>query len=883
MFHYKDYSEAITTLQTSEKYGLTKKHVKDVQAQYGLNKLMEKKKTSPAARFFSQFNDFMIFILILAAAVSLFIGWHERDFLDPIIILFIVVLNAVLGAAQEGKAERALEALQNMSAAKAKVIRDGNIETLDTTELVPGDVILLAPGTMIPADARLIEAFNLKIDEAPLTGESVPIDKNPNVKVHKDAPIGDRINMIYSGTAVSTGKGKAVITATGMDTEIGKIADLVSEDSPETPLQKRLEKTGKLLGIGALIMCGIIFTLGIFQNIPVFQMFMTSVSLAVAAIPEGLPAIVTITLALGVVRMAKQKAIIRKLPAVETLGSATVICSDKTGTLTQNKMKVVEINSIHPLKADSKQRQTILEYANLCNDAVLEIDKKTSKHKIIGDPTETALVAAGYKTQINKNDLDLVFPRVGVIPFDSSRKMMTTVHKAPNGYLQITKGAPDYILNRCEKYFDNQATTLRQSDIRRLKEQNEDMAKKALRVIGVSYRFHKEKPVVNENLEKDLTFLGFVGIIDPPRKEAFQAVSICKKAKIKTVMITGDHIITATAIAKDLGIMEANDKAITGAEIDRMGEENLAARIEDYSVFARVNPMHKMTIVKALQAKGHVVAMTGDGVNDAPALKAADIGCAMGTGTDVAKGASDMVLVDDNFATIVEAISQGRGIYENVKKAIHFLLSSNIGEIVAILLALILQWQTPLLAIHLLWVNLVTDSLPAIAIGLEKTEPDAMERPPQKQGVSFFSGGLWQRIALEGTMIGVLSILAFGIGRIYFDSSGDHIVARTMAFATLSISQLLHAFNVHTNRSLFSPGAFTNNKFLVAAFLAGLALQMGVIMTPLNNMFRVVHLDVYQWVIVFLLSVVPIIIVELEKKITNRAAIAEEKISLQKG
>ncbi|MCL1935074.1 MAG: calcium-translocating P-type ATPase, PMCA-type [Defluviitaleaceae bacterium] len=871
MFYNNDYNKALKTLNTDEKYGLKSNVIKNIQLQYGKNKLEDAKKINILVKFFSQFNDFMIFILLLAAIISFVIGIEENDYLDSIIIVFIIIFNAVLGLIQENKAEKALDALKSMSQPKSKVIRDGSVSIIDTEELVPGDIILLEPGTMIPADARLIESHNLRIDESALTGESMEVDKDYIKIIKKDAPLGDRINMVYSGTNVSAGKGKAVVTATSMDTEIGKIAKMVGTSVPETPLQKRLEKTGKLLGIGAIIVCTIIFFIGVFQNIPIFNMFMTSVSLAVAAIPEGLPAIVTITLALGVLRMAKRKSIIRKLPAVETLGSATIICSDKTGTLTQNKMKVVEINSIHPLKSIDEQRKMILEYANLCNDATME-----NEENIIGNPTEIALVRAGIISKIDKNKLESMYPRVGQIPFDSSRKLMTTIHRTEKGFLSITKGAPDYILKNCNTYYDKKVLDITKNSLSIISHQNKEMAKKALRVIGISYKFYEYMPKIDENLEQNLTFLGFLGIIDPPRKEAYEAVDLCKKAKIKPVMITGDHIDTAVSIAKDLGIMKLGDLAITGNEIDEIGEENLKQNIEKYSVFARVNPMHKMSIVKAYQNKGHVVAMTGDGVNDAPALKAADIGCAMGTGTDVAKGAADMILVDDNFATIVEAVEEGRGIYQNIKKAIHFLLSSNIGEIVAILVSLVLGWQTPLLAIHLLWINLVTDSLPAIALGLEKAEKSIMLEPPQNVKNSFFADGLWQRIVLEGIMIGILSVIAFGIGKVYFDSPYSFIVGRTMAFATLSISQLIHAFNVRTSKSIIGKEGI-KNKYLVMAFLIGLLLQMIVILSPLHRVFRVIPLNIMQWSIVFCLSLVPIIVIEIQKAFNSPTKILNKK------
>ena len=852
-FYHTEAEQVLKTLGTHRDYGLSSAQVADIQAKYGKNQLEEKKQKPLIVRFFMQFNDFMIFILLLAAAVSFMISLAhgERDFLDPIIILTIVIVNAILGLAQESKAEKALEALKTMSAPRSKVVRDGQLQEVPTVELVPGDIVLLEPGSFVLADARLIESFNLKVDESALTGESMAIEKNPHAKVAKEAPLGDRLNMVYSGTSIETGKARAVVTATGMDTEIGHIAKLiVSDDAPETPLQVRLGKTGKTLGLGALVICVVIFGLGVLQGMPMFTMFMTSVGLAVAAIPEGLPAIVTITLALGIQRMAKHRAVIRKLPAVETLGSTNVICSDKTGTLTQNKMKVIEVKG---------PREVVLTYAALCNDVAADTPKK-----MMGDPTEVAIVREAFGAGIDKNELETIYKRVGQIPFESKRKLMTTLHRVEGGYLSITKGAPDFILDRCTHHFHQGEKHPLGAYIRqKIMGQNNEMADKALRVIGVGYRFFNEMPKVNEALEQGLTYVGLIGIIDPPRREAKRAVADCQKAGIRPVMITGDHINTAVAIAKALGMMSPTDKAIAGKEIDAMSQGDFEAAIDDYSVFARVNPLHKMAIVKAYQKKGHVVAMTGDGVNDAPALKAADIGCAMGTGTDVAKGAADMVLVDDNFATIVEAVKEGRGIYANIKKAIHFLLSSNVGEIVAILLALVIGWQSPLLAIHLLWVNLVTDSFPAIALGLERPDSKVMSRAPHQANQSFFAQGLWQRIFLEGIMIGILSIMAFGIGLVYFDQPGTYVIARTMAFATLSISQLFHAFNVRTSKSVFV--SLLENKFLIGAFFAGVLLQIGVVMTPLSGAFRVTPLTIDQWLIVFGLSVVPILVVELQK------------------
>lgn len=875
-WHDKKWTEVVNTLKSNEDYGLSEKQIKEIQEQYGKNKLSEKKRTSLIIRFFMQFNDFMIFILLLAAVASFTVSYMqgETDFLDPIIILIIVSINAVLGLLQENKAEKSLEALKNMSSPQAKVLRAGRVEEINTEELVPGDIILLEAGDYVTADARLISSANLRVEESALTGESVPIEKDANIIVSEKAPIGDMLNMVFSGTSVSYGRCKAVVTATGMDTQMGHIAELIiKDDSPDTPLQKRLEHTGKLLGMGALAICIVIFAMGILRDMPVFTMFMTSVSLAVAAIPEGLPAIVTIMLAIGVQRMAKRKAVIRKLPAVETLGSANIICSDKTGTLTQNKMKVVEVCSTDEvLGSEDVQKKLILTYGSLCNDTILQqIDMEID---VQGDPTETAIVMAAYNHKIVKTVIDKDYERVGEIPFDSKRKLMSTVHEDGAEYLIITKGAPDVLLGKCTSYYDKgKISALTKDKLRTIILQNEKMANKALRVLGIAFKKNGKKPVSvdSDNIENDLVFLGLIGIIDPPREEAKEAVKICKEAGIRPVMITGDHVITAKAIAVKLNIMEDGDKAITGQELSKLDQDELCNIIDEYSVFARVSPEHKVRIVKAFQQRGNVVAMTGDGVNDAPALKAADIGCAMGiTGTDVAKGAADMVLVDDNFATIVEAVREGRGIYSNVKKAIHFLLSSNVGEIVTIFLALLLGWSTPLLAIHLLWVNLVTDSLPAIALGLDPADEDVMKRKPYSTRKSFFADGLWQRIGLEGCMIGLLSIIAFGIGNVHFDSEGSHIIAMTMAFSTLSISQLVHAFNVRTEKSIFSTNMF-ENIFLIGAFFVGILLQVSVVSIPvLSEAFRVTPLYTQQWLVVFALSFVPIFIIELEKKLTRR-------------
>ncbi len=860
--------EAVRTLNSDINAGLSNTEAANRQVLYGLNKLTAKNKQSAIKRFFMQFNDFMIIVLISAAAVSFAVSFlnGEKDFADPLIILMIVVLNAVLGFIQENRAERSLEALQKLSALTAKVLRDGKVSQVDSETLVPGDIIILEAGDLVPADSRLITSINMRAEEAALTGESIPVEKEAELILSDNGQISDKKNMVFSGCSISYGRAKAVVCYTGMQTEMGKIAGMLHDDEkPQTPLQKKLEQTGKVLGISALAICFIIFVMGLMRDIMPFQMFMTSVSLAVAAIPEGLPAIVTIMLAIGVQRMAKQNAIIRKLPAVETLGSASVICTDKTGTLTQNVMTVVETYS--PLIDDKDYGREIIKLAALCNDSVLQ--EKGSDISVLGDPTETAIVRKAYVMGINKTEREKETPRVSEISFDSVRKCMTTLHRSGTGILVITKGAPDIIIDKCTTVATKEGISPLDKYIKHdIINKNSEMADKALRVLAVCTKNIKHLPhkVKEDEIEQDLTFIGLIGMIDPPREEATEAVRTCKTAGIRPVMVTGDHILTAKAIGAKLGILTERDKAMTGEELSRISQEDLTEIIDEYSVFARVSPEHKMRIVKAFQSKGRIVAMTGDGINDAPALKCADIGCAMGlTGTDVAKSAADMILTDDNFATIVEAIKNGRGIYQNIRKAVHFLLSSNIGEILTIFAAILLGWATPLLAIHLLWVNLVTDSLPAIALGLDPTEKDIMRRKPFDNEKSLFSDGLFARIVCEGIMIGLLALIAFSIGSVYFDSPGNHDIGRTMAFATLSISQLFHAFNMRSDKSLFEIGAFENH-YLVLAFIAGVLLQISVIMIkPLSVLFKVTQLDLKQWLFVSALSFMPIIIVEIQK------------------
>jgi len=872
--------------------GLTVEQTESLRSEYGLNKIPEKKGANILIRYLMQFNDFMIIVLLAAAAVSFFISLAagHRDFIDSIIILAIVMINALLGLIQESKAEKSVEALKKLTAPITKVMRSSEAINIPAEELVPGDILLLETGEIVPADARLVQSMNLKAEESALTGESVPIEKEAGYIAVENAPLGDRRNMLFSGSSITYGRGIAVVTSIGFETEVGKIAhNIMTGTSPDTPLKKKLASTGKMLGVGALFICLAVFLLGVFRNHDIFEMFMTSVSLAVAAIPEGLPAIVTIMLAMGVQRMSRKNAIVRKLPAVEALGSATVICSDKTGTLTQNKMTVVEVMDFSgsidknmPEKQAAKR--TILEYSTLCNDTI--VNMTGSANQLIGDPTETALVAAAFENGIIKSDSESRMPRVFEIPFDSERKLMTTIHrKSDNKYLAITKGAPDFLLANCLQYQDGENKFLMNERIKRnILIQNEKMANRSLRVLAVAYKELDSMPFDTSagKIESGLTFVGLMGMIDPPRPEVKEAVMLCKTAGIKPVMITGDHIITAKAIAEELGIISVHDKAISGSELDAMSEGELVDNISKYSVFARVSPEHKVRIVKAFQSKGEVVAMTGDGVNDAPALKGADIGCAMGiTGTDVAKGSSDMILIDDNFNTIVEAVKEGRGIYTNIRKASQFLLSSNIGEIMVMITALLLGFSPPLLAIHLLWVNLVTDSLPAIALGLDPVDSDVMESPPVKKHSSLFSGGLWQKIGTQGIMIGLLSLIAFGIGAVYYNQDGSYIIGRTMAFAVLGISQLVHAFNMRSKGSIFLVNLWSN-KYLIYAFFAGVILQTLVIMHPvLSAVFRVQPLTAVQWLIVAMLCILPIAIVELEKYVESRSSYREKMVSRQ--
>ena len=858
MWHTKDISQVLKELRTNAKAGLNFNEVQKRQEAYGKNELKEKKKESIIVKFFKEFNDFMIITLIVAAIISAVMSKlnGEGDYIDSIIIIAIVIFNAIMGLVQEEKAEKSLEALKKMSAPKAKVKRDGKILEIESQDVVPGDLILLEAGNFVPADCRIIESFDLKIEESALTGETIASDKEAELILKQDTPMGDMKNMAFATTIVVNGRGLAVCTETGMSTKVGKIAGMIiNEETPETPIQKKLGEVGKILAIACLVICVFIFVIGIFKKIPIIEMFMTSVGLAVAAIPEGLPAIVTIMLSIGVTKMAKKNAIIRKLPAVETLGASSVICSDKTGTLTQNKMTVVEIRNATGKMND---KNVALELATMCTDTVV------CKSEVIGEPTEVALTTAAVNEKLYKEILYSNMPRINEISFDSKRKLMTTIHKIGSKYRIITKGAPDVLLKRCTRYYDDGNIQTIYSKISSIENQNNEMAEKALRVIAVSYKDVDKLPenINSESIENDLIFVGLIGMIDPPREGVKEAIKTCKRAGIKTVMITGDHLKTATAIAKELGILNRGDMSIDGASLEKMTQTELEDNIMRYSVFARVSPEHKVRIVKAFKAKGKIVAMTGDGVNDSPALKNADIGIAMGKGgTDVAKNAADMILTDDNFVTIVEAVKEGRTIYDNIKKAVHFLIATNIGEIVTIFMGLVFGIKSPLLAIQLLWVNLVTDSLPAIAIGLEKPEKNIMNRLPRNPQKSLFADGLWSSIILEGIMMGMLTLFAFSMGNKLWGLD----VGRTMAFVAIGLIELVHSLNIKSNESIFKSGIF-ENKYLVGAFVLGAFMQIVVVIVPgLAKIFSLSPLNSIQWIATILISVMPVVIMELQK------------------
>ena len=839
--------------------GLNDSKVLEQREKYGENALKEKKKQSIIVKFLLEFKDALIIILLIAAVVSLIVD--PEEWVESLIIFLVVIFNAVLGVYQEGKAEKSLESLKKMSSPTCKVFRNGVLITIPTKELVVGDVISVEAGDFIPADAKIIQCSNLKVDESALTGESVAVDKDATEILDHVVGLGDMKNCLFSSTFITNGKATALVTGVGMNTEIGKIAGaLMESEETETPLQKKLTQVGKVIGIMALAICVVVFVLNYIQSNNWLEAFKIAISLAVAAIPEGLATVVTIVLAIGVEKMAKHNAIVKKLPAVETLGSTNVICSDKTGTLTQNKMTVVNIykDSLKGLEnLTEEEKQMVLYFATCCDASISFEDGKEVR---IGDPTELALLDAnnlyGIKETLN---------RVLDLPFDSDRKLMTTVVELNGKYLAITKGAPDIVISRSTNSKDILDAAL---------VANNDMATNAIRVLALAIRWFDELPD-SEELEQELEFVGLVGMIDPARDEVKDAIAVANKAGIATVMITGDHVTTAKAIALQLGILHEGELAITSAELAKISDEELLRDIEKYRVYARVSPNDKVRIVSTWKEKGYIAAMTGDGVNDAPALKKADIGCAMGiTGTDVSKEAADMILTDDNFTTIVEAVKQGRGIFANIQKCVKYLLSSNIGEVITIFIASLLVLipalsglGTPLSPIHLLWINLITDSLPAFGLGMEEPEDDVMDQKPRGAKEGFFSNGLMGKIIFEGIFIGSLTLIAYLIGHLCF----SHEIGQTMAFLTLSSTQLFHAFNVKNSHTIFSKHTF-DNRFLNMAFIIGFLLQLFVIYCPgLNTVvFKFEPLSFVQLIISIGLALVIVVIMEVSKLFSEK-------------
>ncbi|ANY13259.1 ATPase [Latilactobacillus curvatus] len=879
-FFTQSTDETLKSLATTTD-GLTQDQVTERLAKYGRNQLTETKRKSLFVRFLEQFKDFMIIVLLVAAMIA---GFLAHEWPDAIIILAVVILNAVFGVFQEAKAEQAIDALKEMATPDAHVRRNGQIVKIKSEELVVGDIVLLEAGDIVPADLRLLESAALKIEESALTGESVPVDKTVATLTDPESGIGDRTNMAFMNSNVTYGRGVGVVTGTGMQTEVGKIAGMLNQaGETTTPLQMNLSQLGKSLTIMILIIAAVVFVVGYLRHAqsPI-NMLLTSISLAVAAIPEGLPAIVTVILALGTQKMVKRNALVRKLPAVETLGSTDIIASDKTGTLTMNQMTVEKIftnNQLQEASADLAGDDLALSIMNLANDT-----KITEDGQLIGDPTETALIAYGRDKGFVIQDALAAAPRVGEVPFDSERKLMTTIHQAKDGQLLMTtKGAPDELLKRVSHFIDanGDVQPLDEDERQFLLKTNHDLAKQALRVLALAYKPLDSLPAtIDPTIEDELIFAGLVGMIDPERPEAKQAVTDAHSAGIRTLMITGDHRDTAEAIALRLGIItpeqDADAAVVTGAELDQMDDETFAKKVSQYAVYARVAPEHKVRIVKAWQKHGKVVAMTGDGVNDAPALKSADIGIGMGiTGTEVSKGASDMVLADDNFSTIVVAVKEGRKVFANIQKSIQYLLSANLGEVLTLFMMTILGWQI-LQPVHILWINLVTDTFPAIALGVEPTEPGIMNQKPRGRKSNFFSGGVFQAIIYQGLLEGGITLGVYALAITYpvHQASGlAHADALTMAYATLGMIQLFHAFNVKSvHQSIFTVGFFKNKAFNWAVLASFLLLAATIMVPGLNGLFHVSHLDIHQWGIVLAASFSLIVIVEIVKFFQRRMA-----------
>lgn len=889
--------EAGQTLETSLETGLTSSEVKKRQEQYGLNELVRKEGATLLSMFLSQFKDILVLILIGASIVSIMVG----EVTDSLVIIGIVIVNAALGVFQEFRANKAMEALKKMTAPNAKVIRDGAQLTIPAAELVPGDIVILETGDYVPADVRIIESINLKAEEAALTGESVPVEKSSEAVFNEEVGLGDQINCGFMSTLITYGRGKGLVTSTGMNTVIGKIAEMIqSVEEEDTPLQKKLAEFGKYLGIACLAICAVVFALGIFRGEETIAMFMTAVSLAVAAIPEGLPAVVTIVLALGMQRMVKQNAIVKKLHAVESLGSTTVICSDKTGTLTQNQMTVVKIYSgkkifdvtgegyspqgeyrsvnstVDPANVNSLSR--LLQISSLCNDCHLALDRSGDEEawKIMGDPTEGALVVAAYKAGFPQEKLSQEYPRVQEIPFDSKRKLMTTFHRSPQGdSFAYTKGAPDILIKLCTKILreNGQVETITETDIEEVMEHNTLLAGQALRVLAFAY-----KPVDNvpahpeaEAVEKDLIFAGLAGMIDRPRPEAIEAIKICKKAGIRVVMITGDYKDTAAAVAQELGITEPGQRVLTGMELNQLSDEELIEVVKSVNVYARVSPEHKVKIVDAVKQAGGIVAMTGDGVNDAPALKKADIGVAMGiTGTDVTKETAEMVLTDDNFASIVAAVEEGRVIYSNIRKFVFFLLSCNVAEILIIFLAMLFGWPIPLLPIQLLWLNLVTDAFPALALGMEQKEPNIMQQPPRNPDEPILNKDMQWMIAIHSL------VLTFAVlGSFYFalNQYDNLALARTYAFVTLITAELLRAYTARSEKfTVFKIGLFSNRNMNVATIVSFAMLFVVLLVPSMQVIFKTQPLHFFDWDVILIFAVLPFIFGEISKVFRSKRA-----------